>query len=125
MLNEAQLAQVRTFFREFTCSPLYDTGFGETVLACGAHTAMSNADLVQCTTYIQGAADWACRSQPRGTPQWHIYHVMSVICGALRCCAYQVGYVDDSTLDNLLNTYRQKLTDLVREKLESRKENPQ
>lgn len=115
MLTAVQLVQVRTFFRELTRPPLYDIGFGETVVACGAHTAMSNADLVQCTTYIQGAADWACRSQPRGTPPWHIYHVMSVICVALRCCAYQVGYVDDSTLDNLLNTYRQKLANLVQE----------
>ena len=39
--------------------------------------------------------------------------------GALRCYASQVDAVTDSTLDDLLGTYRRELTDRVQEKLES------
>jgi len=119
MLNEDQLSRVRAFFLEFTRSALYDTGFAETVVACGAHTATSTARFIQAACYIQGAADMALRSQPSGTPQWYICLAMSLLVGALRCYAIQVGAVTDNTLDELLGRYRRELVRLVQEKLES------
>ena len=119
MLNEVQLVQVRTFFREFTCSPLYDTGFGDTVVAGGAQTAMSDADLIQSACYIQGAANMARLVQPFGTPQGRICHTMALLAGTLRCYASQVDAVTDATLDDLLARYRRELAELVKEKLES------
>jgi len=119
MLNEAQLARVRAFFREFTCSPLYDTGFGDTVVAGGAQTVMSNAELIQSACYIQGAANMARLVQPFGTPQRLICNTMSLLAEALRCYAGQVDAVTDNTLADLLGAYRRELGELVKEKLES------
>ena len=119
MLTTDQLAKVRAFFLEFTRSPLYDTGFGDTVLAGGVHTALFNAELIQGACYIQGAADLARCSQPFGTPQWHICHTVSLLAGTLRCYASQADAVTDNTLDELLGRYRRELVRLVQEKLES------
>src|SRR5690606_33218764 len=119
MLNADQIARVRAFFLELTRSPLYDTGFGGTVVAGGAQTVMSNADLIQSACYIQGAADTALRSQPFGTPQWHICQTMAFLCGAIRSYAKLSNAVADSTLDDLLYRYRREIVRLVQEKLES------
>jgi len=119
MLNADQTARVRAFFLELTRSPLYDTGFGDTAIACGAHAVWTDADLIQAACYMQGAADWALRSQPFGTPQWHICQTMAFLCGAIRSYAKLSNAVADSTLDDLLYRYRRDLVELVQEKLES------
>src|SRR5690606_42055979 len=84
MLNEAQLARVRAFFLELTRRPLYDTGFGDTAIACGAHAVWTDADLIQSACYIQGAADLACRSQHWGTHQWHICPTLAILHRSIR-----------------------------------------
>jgi len=119
MLNEDQLARVRAFFREFMRAPLNDTGFGDTVIACGAYAIWTDADLIQSACYIQGAADTASRSQPWGTPQWHICQTMALLAGAIRSYAKLSYAVPDNTLDDLLYRYRRELNNLVKEKLES------
>lgn len=105
------LVFLRTFWRSFMISPLYETGFADAVEWCGATTAATEPEMQKAMAYMKGYAD-ACRiACPYMSNHWQVAHLVGIAAGTFM--------VAEGRHAELCATYTAELTELLAKRVAS------
>lgn len=117
------LSALAGFWSEFSNTPLYDTGFGDAIQACGADRGPDplrpadeqRVDALIGMAYLIGYANAARLANVYMTPGWQIAQLLAIAAGTFRV-HLETNELTPERVRRLAHTYRAELLDLCREK---------
>lgn len=111
------LETLRMFFRSFSTSPMYDTGFSDAINGSGATDAETTEDMIKALAFINGYAQ-ACRiANVYMTTPWQVANLVAIAAGILGTLLEGADPTGrNRQIDKLCEQYARELTALIGER---------